>query len=121
MRMGTAYPMFMPTAARPSPVRRPTPPATAARKRTLTKSGARTSTGRGRSGSWWPTREPRRPQPWCGPDIEITSVSSRPGGLKVAVEGRRQMPGAAGFVALLGLIFLFHTLAYVLDIWLPLS
>lgn len=30
------------------------------------------------------------------------------------------MLGGAAFVALLGLIFLFHTLAYVLDIWLPL-
>lgn len=28
--------------------------------------------------------------------------------------------GAAGFLGLLGLIFLFHTLANVLDIWLPL-
>lgn len=28
--------------------------------------------------------------------------------------------GAAGFLVLLGLIFLFHTLANVLDIWLPL-
>ena len=30
------------------------------------------------------------------------------------------MFGAAAFVALLGLIFLFHTLANVLDVWLPL-
>ena len=30
------------------------------------------------------------------------------------------MLGAAAFVALLGLVFLFHTIAYVLDIWLPL-
>src|SRR5579885_1529331 len=30
------------------------------------------------------------------------------------------MFGAAAFVGLLGLIFLFHTIAYVLAIWLPL-
>lgn len=41
-------------------------------------------------------------------------------GLKVAGKGAGML-GAAAFVALLGLIFLFHTLAYVLDIWLPLS
>jgi hypothetical protein len=42
------------------------------------------------------------------------------GGLKIAGKGAGLLGGAA-FVALLGLIFLFHTLAHVLDIWLPLS
>ena len=41
-------------------------------------------------------------------------------GAKVLGKGAGLLAGA-GFVALLGLIFLFHTLAYVLDIWLPLS
>lgn len=42
------------------------------------------------------------------------------GGLKVAGKGAGLL-AAGGFVALLGLIFLFHTLAQVLDIWLPAS
>ena len=42
------------------------------------------------------------------------------GGLKVAGKGARLL-AAGGFVALLGLIFLLHTLAQVLDIWLPAS
>ena len=42
------------------------------------------------------------------------------GGLKVAGKGAGLL-AAGGFVALLGLIFLLHTLAQVLDIWLPAS
>ena len=42
------------------------------------------------------------------------------GGLKVAGKGAGLL-AAGGFVALLGLIFLLHTLAQVLDIWLPTS
>ena len=52
-------------------------------------------------------------------EIELAKAEVT-GGLKVAGKGAGML-GAAGFVALLGLIFLFHTLAYVLDIWLPLS
>ena len=44
---------------------------------------------------------------------EVTS------GVKVIGKGAGLL-GAAAFVGLLGLIFLFHTIAYVLDIWLPL-
>lgn len=40
-------------------------------------------------------------------------------GLKVGGKGAGLLAGA-GFLALLGLIFLFHTLAHVIDIWLPL-
>ena len=39
-------------------------------------------------------------------------------GAKVLVKGAGLLAGA-GFVALLGLIFLFHTLAQVIAIWLP--
>ena len=42
------------------------------------------------------------------------------GALKVAGKGAGLL-AAGGFVALLGLIFLLHTLAQVLDIWLPAS
>lgn len=52
-------------------------------------------------------------------EIELAKAEVT-GGLKVAGKGAGML-GSAGFVALLGLIFLFHTLAYVLDIWLPLS
>ena len=38
---------------------------------------------------------------------------------KIAGKGAGMLAGAA-FVGLLGLIFLFHTLANVLDVWLPL-
>lgn len=38
---------------------------------------------------------------------------------KTAGKGAGMLVGAA-FVALLGLVFLFHSLAHVLDIWLPL-
>lgn len=41
------------------------------------------------------------------------------GGLKIAGKGAGML-GAAAFVGLLGLIFLFHTLAEVIGIWLPL-
>jgi protein-S-isoprenylcysteine O-methyltransferase Ste14 len=41
-------------------------------------------------------------------------------GAKVMGKGAGLLGGAA-FLALLGLIFLFHTLARVLDIWLPVS
>lgn len=44
---------------------------------------------------------------------EVTS------GLKVGGKGAGLL-GGAGFLALLGLIFLFHTLAHVIDVWLPL-
>jgi Putative Actinobacterial Holin-X, holin superfamily III len=40
-------------------------------------------------------------------------------GMRVIGKGAGLLATAA-FVALLGLIFLFHTVAYVLDIWLPL-
>lgn len=39
-------------------------------------------------------------------------------GAKVMGKGAGLLAGA-GFLALLGLIFLFHTLARVIDIWLP--
>ncbi|MEI2774540.1 MAG: phage holin family protein [Tetrasphaera sp.] len=42
------------------------------------------------------------------------------GGVKVAGKGVGLLSGA-GFVALLGLIFLFETLGFVLAIWLPIS
>jgi len=42
------------------------------------------------------------------------------GGLKSGGKGAGLL-GAAAFLGLLGLIFLFHTLARVLDIWLPIS
>lgn len=41
-------------------------------------------------------------------------------GAKVMGKGAGLLGGAA-FVGLLGLVFLFHTLARVLDIWLPIS
>ena len=41
-------------------------------------------------------------------------------GAKVLGKGAALL-GAAAFLGLLGLIFLFHTLARVLDIWLPVS
>ena len=41
-------------------------------------------------------------------------------GAKVMGKGAGLL-GAAGFLALLGVIFLLHTLARVLDIWLPIS
>lgn len=41
-------------------------------------------------------------------------------GAKVMGKGAGLLGGAA-FLGLLGLIFLFHTLARVLDIWLPIS
>lgn len=41
------------------------------------------------------------------------------GGLKIAGKGAGML-GAAALVGLLGLIFLFHTLAEVIGIWLPL-
>lgn len=41
-------------------------------------------------------------------------------GAKVMGKGAGLL-GAAAFLALLGVIFLFHTLARVLDIWLPIS
>lgn len=41
-------------------------------------------------------------------------------GAKVMGKGAGLL-GAAGFLALLGVIFLLHTLAQVLDIWLPIS
>lgn len=41
-------------------------------------------------------------------------------GAKVMGKGAALL-GAAAFLGLLGLIFLFHTLARVLDIWLPVS
>ena len=41
-------------------------------------------------------------------------------GAKVMGKGAGLL-GAAAFVGLLGLVFLFHTLARVLDIWLPIS
>ena len=41
-------------------------------------------------------------------------------GAKVMGKGAGLL-GAAGFMALLGVIFLLHTLAQVLDIWLPIS
>ena len=41
-------------------------------------------------------------------------------GAKVLGKGAGLLGGAA-FLGLLGLIFLFHTLARVLDIWLPIS
>lgn len=40
-------------------------------------------------------------------------------GLKIGGKGAGLL-GGAGFLALLGLIFLFHTLAHVIDVWLPL-
>ncbi len=40
------------------------------------------------------------------------------GGLKIGGKGAGLLAGAA-FLGLLGLIFLFHTLAWVLDVWLP--
>ena len=40
-------------------------------------------------------------------------------GLKIGGKGAGLL-GVAGFLALLGLIFLFHTLAHVIDVWLPL-
>ena len=40
-------------------------------------------------------------------------------GLKIGGQGAGFL-AAAGFLALLGLIFLFHTLAHVIDVWLPL-
>lgn len=40
-------------------------------------------------------------------------------GLKIGGQGAGLLGGAA-FLGLLGLIFLFHTLAHVIDIWLPL-
>ena len=40
-------------------------------------------------------------------------------GLKIGGKGAGLL-GGAGFLALLGLIFLFHTLAHTLDVWLPL-
>ncbi len=41
-------------------------------------------------------------------------------GAKVMGKGAGLL-GAAAFLGLLGLVFLFHTLARVLDIWLPIS
>lgn len=41
-------------------------------------------------------------------------------GAKVMGKGAG-LVGAAAFLGLLGLIFLFHTFAWVLDIWLPVS
>ncbi len=44
---------------------------------------------------------------------EVTS------GLKIGGKGAGLL-GGAGFLALLGLIFLFHTIAHTIDVWLPL-